>query len=297
MPFEARPATDADVPAVAALQQRYDTRWFGAPEHDESEMREELERVDPLSERSRLVFDGDTLVAAAWWWRPDEASLLVDAAATDAAVDDLLTWLQRSGAIKVEALSSDEATVTALRRLGWGHQLSQFELMRDAAGLAEPRWPDGVEVSSIGARGDESTETFEVHRLIYEEARWADVPGHGARDLDEWRGLFLPDDVDRDQQVLARQDGRLVGVALGKTFSDATGWVAQVAVAPDQQGRGLGSALIAEAFGRRAAAGAQRLGLGVSAANADALRLYRRLGLQIDREWMAFGPGDRTPTA
>src|SRR5919112_2052662 len=75
MPFEARPATDADVPALLALQQRYDIRWFGEPEHDELEVREALERVDPLSGRSRLLFDGDRLVAAAWWWRADCATL------------------------------------------------------------------------------------------------------------------------------------------------------------------------------------------------------------------------------
>ena len=289
MPFEARPATDADVPALLALQQRYDIRWFGEPEHDELEVREALERVDPLSGRSRLLFDGDRLTAAAWWWRPDDATLVVDAdATTEVVLDDVLGWLQRSGAVQVEALSRDSATVAALRRAGWQHRLSQFELMRNAAGLAEPAWPDGVEVSSIGARDNEHAETAEIHRLIYDEARWADIPGHGARDLGEWRSLFLPEDVDRDQQIVARQGGRLVGAALGKTFSDGTGWVAQVAVAPDQRGRGLGSALIAEAFGRRVAAGAKRLGLGVSAANADALRLYQRLGLEIDREWMAF---------
>jgi ribosomal protein S18 acetylase RimI-like enzyme len=290
MPIEARPATDADLPALAALQQRYDTRWFGAPEHDETEVREELDRVKPLADRSRLLFQGHLLVAAAWWWRPEDATLLVDVEATEAVLDDVVAWLQRSGVVNVEALAEDAATVAALRRQGWQHHLSQFELLRDVAGLTDPRWPDGVEVSSIGAHGDETAETAEVHRLIYEEARWTDVPGHGARDLAEWRGLFLPEDVDRGQQVLARRDGRLVGAALGKTFSDGTGWVAQVAVAPDLRGSGLGSALIAEAFGRRVAAGARRLGLGVSAANADALRLYQRLGLEIDREWMAFRP-------
>ena len=90
--------------------------------------------------------------------------------------------------------------------------------------------------------------------------------------------------------MLAWRAGRLVGVALGKTFSDGTGWASQVAVARDQQGRGIGSALLTEAFRRRLSAGATQIGLGVSAANPDALRLYQRLGLEIDREWMAYRP-------
>ena len=101
-----------------------------------------------------------------------------------------------------------------------------------------------------------------MHRLIYREARWADVPGHGDRPLPEWRDLFLAGE-DPAQQVLAWRDGAVVGAALGKTFSDGTGWVSQVAVRPDQRGRGLGRALLLEAFGRRLASGATRLGLGV----------------------------------
>ncbi len=128
-----------------------------------------------------------------------------------------------------------------------------------------------------------------THRLVYEEAGWADVPGHESRDFEEWYGLFVAKE-DPEQQVLAWQDGRLVGVALGRTFSDGVGWVSQVAVPRDLQRRGLGRALILEAFGRRLAAGATSLGLGVSAANVDALRLYLDLGLVVDREWMVFAP-------
>jgi len=37
-------------------------------------------------------------------------------------------------------------------------------------------------------------------------------------------------------------------------------------------------------------AGAKRLGLGVSAANPDALRLYLGVGLAVDREWRQYRP-------
>jgi GNAT superfamily N-acetyltransferase len=284
MPFTTRPATAADVPELVALQTRWDTHWFGAPEHDEGEVRESFDRVDPLTERSLVLLDDDRLVAAAWWWRPDDATILVDPVAdTEAACRDLLPWLADSGAEQAEALGRDVELRSALTRYGWEHVRSQFELLRDPAGLPAPSWPDGVTVSSLGDDADE------VYRVIYDEAGWADVPGHGRRDVEEWHSLFVAD-VDPAQQVLAREDGRLVGVALGKTFSDGTGWVAQLAVPRDQQGRGLGTALLAEAFGRRVAAGATQLGLGVSAANADALRLYQRLGLTIDREWMVHRP-------
>ena len=238
--------------------------------------------MNPPAERSRLLHDGDRLVAAAWWWRPDDPAVLVD---PDPAVDavsacrDLVAWLARGGVVQVEALSRDATLRDALAEHGWVHVRSQFELVRPADGLPAPDWPEGVTATSLG------DDASEVHRLVYEEAGWADVPGHTVRDLDEWVDLFVTGE-DPDQQVVARADGRVVGVAVGKVFPDRTGWVAQVAVHRDQRGRGLGTALLAEAFARRVAAGATQVGLGVSATNPDALRLYRRLGLEIDREWM-----------
>jgi ribosomal protein S18 acetylase RimI-like enzyme len=283
MDLRSRPATEADVPGLVLLQERFDTHWFGAPERDEAELRETFDRVAPLPARSRLVYVDDRLAAAGWWWKHDDTTLLVDPdIETPAVHDELVRWLAASGTRHADVLSRDERLRAALARHGGEHWLSQFELMRDAAGLAAPRWPDGVTVSDLGDNAQA------VYRVIYDEAGWADIPGHGRRDFEEWQGLFASDDVDPQQQVLAWHDGRLVGVALGRTFSDGVGWVAQVAVPRDQQGRGLGTALLAEAFGRRASAGATRLGLGVSAANADALRLYQSLGLEIDREWMLY---------
>ena len=276
--------------AVVALQQRWDTHWFGTPEHDEADVLAELRRVDPPTGRSRLLLDGDRLVAAAWWWRPDDPTVLVDPAPgvdAVAASRDLVTWLSRSGAVQVEALWRDATLLASLADQGWVHVRSQFELVRPAHDLPAPTWPDGVTVSSLG------NDATEVHRLVYEEAGWGDVPGHTMRDLDEWLDLFVTGE-DPAQHVVARADGRLVGAALGKVFPDGTGWVAQVAVRRDQQGRGLGSALLAEAVARRAAAGATQVGLGVSATNPDALRLYRRLGLEIEREWMVHRLHPRT---
>jgi ribosomal protein S18 acetylase RimI-like enzyme len=283
--LSARAATPDDLPALAALQQRWDAHWLGAPEHDEDEVRESLDRVDPLAEHSVLLLDDGRLVAAGWWWKDDESTLLV---ATEAAGREvagrLVDWLTGSGAPRAEVLAIDASLRDALEGRGWWHWLSQFELLREAAGLAAPRWPDGVTVTGLGAHA------AAAYRVVYVEAAWAEVPGHGDRDQAEWHRLFLAGE-DPDQQVLAWEGDRLVGVALGKTFSDGTGWVAQLAVPRDRQGRGLGTALLAEAFGRRVAAGAARLGLGVSAANRDALRLYQGLGLRIDREWMVYRPG------
>jgi len=284
MVLSARPATDTDLSDIVGLQQTWDAFWFGSPEHDEAEVQESFGRAVPFEQRTRLLHLEGRLVAAAWWWRAGETSLLVAPGIDPThAHDDLLTWLSASGCTEVEALSRDEPFRAALERNGWGHVRSQFELMRDVAALPALRWPPGVTVTGVAEHADA------VHHLIYEQAGWADIPGHHGRGRDEWYDLFLAGE-DPEQQVVAWEGGRLVGAALGKTFSDGVGWVSQVAVAPARQGNGLGRALLTEAFHRRVSAGATRLGLGVSAANRDALRLYLSLGLEIDREWMVHEP-------
>jgi mycothiol synthase len=281
--LDARPASDADVPAVVQLQAAWEAHWFGAPEQDEAELRESFDRVDPLATRSRLLHSDGRLVAAAWWWHPAHSTLLVDPEVDATPLYEVLVpWLARSGADVTEALDCDQVLRDALTRHGWRHARSSFELTRDASAVAEPEWPVGVTTSRLDAHA------AEVHRLVYEEARWADIPGHSSRTFGEWQSLFLGADVDPDLQVLAWRDGRLVGAAVIRVFSDGMGWVSQLAVAPDERGKGLGTALLAESFRRLLSTGADKLGLAVSAANVDALRLYRGVGLEVHREWMAY---------
>jgi len=282
-----RPATRDDLAALLELQRRWDTHWFGAPEHDLAEVSEALEQANPLEERSRLLVADMRLLAACWHSDSGDTTLLVDPASdASAAYDDLLPWLRSAGAGQVEALDRDTVLQQALVRHGWDYRLSSYELIRPVAdwALAAPAWPADVQVRSL-----EPDDGREVHDLIYKRAGWADVPGHPHREFEPWRQLFLVDAVP-EQQVLAWRGSELLGVALGKTFSDGTGWVSQLAVARSARGAGLGRALLLEALGRRVRAGATALGLNVSAANPDALGLYLDVGLTIDREWRSYHP-------
>jgi ribosomal protein S18 acetylase RimI-like enzyme len=288
--MRARPATLDDVPAIAALQDGWDTHWFGAPENDEAQVRRSLSRVEPLAERSRLLLDdAGELAAASWWWTGDTRLIVRPGVPADAALDDLLPWLAVSGVRALECLASDDVQEAALRRHGWRYEMSAFELIRAVSPdwvLADPQWPDGVRVTGLGA-GDAA----QVHELVYRRAAWAAVPGHEERGLEEWSELFLGEEALASQQVLAWDGDRLVGAALGQTFPDGAGWVSQLAVAQDHRGQGLGRALLLEALHRRVHGGASALGLSVSALNAHALRLYLGVGLTVDREWRTYLPG------
>ncbi|WP_426561470.1 GNAT family N-acetyltransferase [Angustibacter sp. McL0619] len=288
--MRARPATLDDVPAILALQRRWDTHWFGAPENDESEVRQSLNRVEPLAGHSLLLLDdAGELVGASWWWSGDTRLIVDPAHAGDpASLDVLLPWLRAGGVRALESLATDQVQESALVRHGWRYEMSAYELIRQVTPdwvLAAPDWPDGVRTSDL--RPDDAPD---VHDLIYRRAGWASVPGHSERDLAEWQGLFLDDEAPLDQQVLAWDGETLVGAALGHTFSDGAGWVSQLAVAQDQRGRGLGRALLLESLHRRVSTGATALGLSVSALNPDALRLYLEVGLVVDREWRTYLP-------
>lgn len=283
----ARPAHLDDLPALLALQTAWEQDWFGVVESDASEVRESLDLAQPLADRSRLLHDENgRLLAAGLWFSATDSTLLVDPAIDPSAVyDDLLGWFG-AARVPVDALGTDQRLSAHLERLGWSPHGSSFELLRAVSTdwvLAVPAWPTGVTLTRMGI------DTALLHDLIYRQADWAGVTGHPDRSHEEWTRVLMHDLVP-EQQVLAWQDGALVGVALGKVFSDGTGWVSQLAVATPARGQGLGRALLLEALRRRVQAGATQLGLSVSAANANALRLYLDVGLEVQREWRQHLP-------
>lgn len=91
--------------------------------------------------------------------------------------------------------------------------------------------------------------------------------------------------------VAARRDGLVVGYA-GVFLAGQQADLQTVAVAPQEQGRGTGRALVATMLDRAAAAGAGVLHLEVRAENLPALGLYTQLGFMVaGRRRDYYGPG------
>ena len=87
---------------------------------------------------------------------------------------------------------------------------------------------------------------------------------------------------------IARRDGRPAGWVAGRVYADGRGWIQQIAVARSARGAGLGRALLLHALAELRAGGATSFGLGVQAANAAAIGLYRDIGFTVTREWRIF---------
>jgi ribosomal protein S18 acetylase RimI-like enzyme len=282
---DTRPATRDDLPLIVDLQRRFDLAWFGSSEHSPDEVAEFLGYAAPLPEGSLLAFDGDRLVGVALRFGTDTVLTIDPSADAERVLAILLPWFaERPG--RTEVLSKDAIAVAAIEAAGWTYDKSTFDLIVDVTPdlkLAEPIWPDGVAVRNFDA-----ADAAAIHRLIYVDAAWAEVPGHPERGFDEWQRIFITEHTVPSQQVIACRGERIVGVAMGRTWDDGTGWVSQLATAKDERGRGLGRAMLLEALRRRVAAGATSLGLSVQAANRSALSLYLGVGLQIDREFRTY---------
>ncbi|HZC71146.1 MAG TPA: GNAT family N-acetyltransferase [Jatrophihabitans sp.] len=288
--MQTRPASANDLAVIAALNGRYETKWFGAPEQSEAEVAEQLGWAAPLAENSLLVFDTARLVGAGLRFG-ENISLEIDPDVEPGPVlAVLLPWFaERPGT--VEILSSDEAALAVAQRQGWTHVKSTFELIREVTPdleIPEPVWPQGV-----AARGFDAADAEAVHRLIYVDAGWAEIPGHPARDYDDWRSIFVTEHTVPEQQVIAWRGDRIVGVAMGRIWDDGTGWIAQLASAKDERGKGLGRALLSHALRLRVQTGARSLGLSVQSPNRGALKMYLAAGLAIDREFRTLAAPER----
>jgi len=143
-----------------------------------------------------------------------------------------------------------------------------------------PEWPDQFTLDSF-AEKDES----EVFALIEETFTWE---GHAPSTLENWRKWILRGGrYDPQYFVLVRDGSRLAGIAL--SYAEETGgWIRQLAVAKDYQGKGLGGRLLRHMFWVFSNQGLKSVGLGVASANKTATRFYERNGMRKTREFIEY---------
>ena len=291
--IDLRAPVEGDLEAIARVVDAQDTSWWGAPDGDLDDVRDELERVrramGSLDVGARVAVVDGSVVGVAMAVGHGHTSVAVDSADGDASAvrRALFSWLADFGDdVQIEAPTQDAERLGDLDALGFTPLRSSFELERpgDTADLPDPTWPDGIVPVPFRLGVDDE----ELHEMIY--SFWTDVPGHTYRPIDEWRSLILAGSwFDAALVVVARNDdgrGPLEGCAVARTFTGGVGWVSQLGVARTARGLGLGRALLIESCRRLAGTELRIIGLGVEAENASALGLYRSVGFEIAREWI-----------
>jgi ribosomal-protein-alanine N-acetyltransferase len=94
-----------------------------------------------------------------------------------------------------------------------------------------------------------------------------------------WKREHFQHEVDAPHSypLVALLEGRLAGyVCLMSLFEEAQ--ILDIAVAPDQRGRGVAAALMASAITLAVEKGAETLALEVRSTNTSAIRMYERFG-------------------
>lgn len=143
-----------------------------------------------------------------------------------------------------------------------------------------PQWPAELTLSSY--REDDESELFQLIQTTF------DWEGHKPLTIEHWRNLiFRGGRYDPEFFVLVRSNGKLVGAAL--CYADEVGgWIRQLAVAKDYQGKGLGSRLLRHMFSVFYKMGLPGVGLGVASLNSKAWQFYERVGMYRSREYIEY---------
>jgi ribosomal protein S18 acetylase RimI-like enzyme len=82
--------------------------------------------------------------------------------------------------------------------------------------------------------------------------------------------------------------GRLCGISLASLVASATGHITQICVSPAVRGTGIGHALLRQSLETLRQMGCASASLTVTAANTEAVDLYRRVGFEVARQFAAF---------
>jgi mycothiol synthase len=209
------------------------------------------------------------------WPHPDHRGGPVAEALLDAASE-------RGGPLETIVPAAASDLVGLYRARGWGQTR---EVLRMEIGVgsppAAPVWPAGVSVRTY--RADDGGA---VHALL--EEAFAGSAEQVAPFL-RWHPWMTGDPgFDASVWFLAEAGSELAGACL--CWSE--GWVKDLAVRPAWRGRGLGEALLRQAFTEFHRRGLHTVGLKVDADNATgAVRLYERVGMTLDRRYVMFASG------
>lgn len=192
----------------------------------------------------------------------------------------LLDWIEqrereRGRSVHRQAVAAaNRAAAAFLPSRGYSLTRSNYRMIRPLTGAVET-W----ELEEVTLRLPEPADLEAMHAV---DARaFADDPGYVPGSVAQFREEHLEaHDVAPELSRVALAEDRLVGFLLvRRRENESVGYVDLLAVDPDHQGKGIGRALLLDAFQSFAAAGLQQAQLGVSSVNAPALNLYKSAGM------------------
>jgi mycothiol synthase len=149
---------------------------------------------------------------------------------------------------------------------------------------AAPQWPEGISLQSF----DPERDARAFHAAV--EASFADHWGHARTPFEQWaQQRMRGEEYDPALWLMAMDGEQVAGVVMGYYRPDNAGWVRNLGVLRPWRGRGLGMALLLQAFGEFYRRRRLRVGLGVDAQNpTGATRLYERAGMRVTETFAGY---------
>jgi mycothiol synthase len=285
-----RPFTDGDAPAVAALINEEEERFYGRPGR--------LTGADILmflqNAKEAWVWeeDGRFVASSVLGIHGDAANMrgfvadkgrgvgteILDRAEAYARVEGVKKILTGAAEPNAEARALFESR--AYREVRRFYEMA-IELTEEPAA---PVVPDGLVVD--GMRDDEYEAFYDaLNEAFAEHWEWHPQP------YDEWLERRQGEHRDEHGPVwfVVRDGDELAAVTRNDADVAGGGYVGAIGVRPAWRGRGLGKALLQQTFGEFWRRGTTRVTLDVDAQNeTGAVALYERVGMHVDACGVAF---------
>ena len=273
-----------DAPAALAVLVAREVADFGVPDYTLEDLLDEWRGSDLVLATDARVIEADgRIVAYGATRRPGTLAVVAPEFEGRGIGARLLQWAEArerergSERHRQWIAASNERAQALLRAAGYARARCYWRMACQLDEIAQADGPPtGVGLRPLDVDGD----AVAVHAL--DAISFAAAPDHESMSLEEFREEHLrAHDLAPELSRVAELGEDTVGFLLARRWKDeAVGYVDILAVHPDQQHRGLGTALLREAFVRFAAAGLKQAQLGVASDNPRALRLYERVGMK-----------------
>jgi GNAT superfamily N-acetyltransferase len=167
----------------------------------------------------------------------------------------------------------------AIEAAGFAPHQYHFRMQIDLEASPPPaKWPEGITIRTI-LPGQDDQAVYDLIQSAFER------PGRNAPSFEDWRDFMMrPDHFSPELWFLAYHRNELIGAALCYDYPQY-GWVRQLGVVQPWRRRGLGSALLQNAFEEFYRRGHKHVALGVSSKNPNAYSFYEKIGMRSVRQY------------
>jgi mycothiol synthase len=292
--FTSRPATLDDLEDVAALLREWDLKYVGESEAARAMLQYEWGATSFAMERdTRLIHAADGALAAfVQHSTPDPGLLRYEAYGPVAPAFEgrglgsaIIDWTEAQTRARIDDGSTarlwhavqagNPGAIALLETYGYEPIRSFWQMSMDLDdGFEAGTVPEGVTIRPLVIEVDGPAAQSVVNTAFRSHF------GHVEETFEEWLAQQEADDTwDPTLGLLAEVDGTIVGFSNNGVI-DGVGYVFELGVLPEMQGRGIGRALLRHSFAMLAARGIPKGRLGVDTQNVTgAVELYRSVGL------------------